>query len=351
MNETKIAELKQKISKSPIFSEKEREEWLLMLPIMNDKQLGDLEMILIGGEGSGGVTASTGQAQKQTVVEPLRPVVVSKKPVDPKNPPQPTSFMPPKLTHIANVPADVVKNTAPNNNQPSIEPAKINPPSPHQVMPATKAEWDEEFAREMSEAELPPARAVPSLPSGEGLVALNHAPDAQAVPFKPLRPVVKTSAQEKPSTPPVPLASPPPAPATPRSDDFWSTLLEPKRAQEFVEVATATRTPHAASGPVITKIGSLADIALLSLSSLREMTPKALIATLQGMVRQYSYERVLEAFEQSSLYALYVSAGSLALEKNVSFEQLESSKSTNNLPLSRAEFEIIADVLKNIQVN
>src|SRR6185503_1708655 len=380
MNETKITQLKQQVQASNILSEQERQEWILMLPIMNDKQMADLETILhspasappkIAPESSPAkpVAASVPQMQMPTQRPPEK-VVPTQQPQPHLQPQQASSFMPPKLTHIANVPAAVVKsaahNPATNGNANMHSPAA--PQSPLN-RPATKAAWDQEIKRELTEPELPAPKQQQPKPVGPP--PQHPAQHSVAPSISQLSPLIaKTVSPPQPPPPPKPAGGNPIAPAMPtvksasqppkpestpqpqvRHDDFWSALLEPKRAQVYADVATAVREGRVSSGPVITKIHNLADVSLLSLQSLEQMTAKVLIGTLQKMVQDEGYEYVVAAFEKSPLYRVYLTAGSLALEKNMTFEQLSVSKSAEDLPLTRSEFEMIVDVLKHMQVN
>lgn len=84
-NEKRIEEIRKNIQISTILSDHEKSDWLNLLDLMNDKQLGELEEILGAMPGQ--------QPAKQGIPAPSAQDI-------------PVAKMPP-LSHIANVPADV----------------------------------------------------------------------------------------------------------------------------------------------------------------------------------------------------------------------------------------------------
>ena len=98
-NEQRLQTIRGKIQTSTLLSDHEKSDWLNLLELMNDKQLGELEEIL---------------AAEQPTISPAPPVV-------PNLPP---------LSHIANIPTDVTMKH-------SVPPTKSVRP-PQQPFPSTK---------------------------------------------------------------------------------------------------------------------------------------------------------------------------------------------------------------------
>ncbi len=91
-NSNRVETIKKDIQTSTLLSDSEKSDWLSLLELMNDKQLGELEEIL---SASPPQTSKTAQPQQPTTPAPV------------KTPPVQT--MPP-LSHIANVPSGVDMN-------------------------------------------------------------------------------------------------------------------------------------------------------------------------------------------------------------------------------------------------
>ncbi|MFA5991568.1 MAG: hypothetical protein WC794_04985 [Candidatus Doudnabacteria bacterium] len=100
MQPEKIEQIKGLIKVSRILNENERAEWLSLLELMNDKQLGELEKILNSGQ------LSAVSEQKKPAGGIIKEEV---KPISPKPASQSASFQPvrphmPSLSHIMNLP-------------------------------------------------------------------------------------------------------------------------------------------------------------------------------------------------------------------------------------------------------
>jgi hypothetical protein len=97
-NPQKIESIRQKIQTSTLLTDHEKADWLNLLELMNDKQLGELEEIL-------GTSARVAM------------------------PPQPASKMPP-LTHLANIPSDITLTQPPQPSPPPRPPQPPRAPAP-----------------------------------------------------------------------------------------------------------------------------------------------------------------------------------------------------------------------------
>lgn len=113
-NEKRIQDIRKKIQASTLLDDHEKADWLNLLSLMNDKQLGELEEILA--------------AEKS--VTPSMPVSA---PSATTSTPQPQQKLPP-LSHIANVPTDVnMPQPTPLSSVPKpTKPITIATPKPQQ---------------------------------------------------------------------------------------------------------------------------------------------------------------------------------------------------------------------------
>lgn len=237
--------LKSFIEKSSILSDTERQDWLALLELMNDKQLSELESIL--------------NAPKAD--QPLAGAGISSgKPAFVVSPPSP-------LAHITNLPQNIAL--------PSKAPA---------VKPSNK--WMDGFKLTMEEKELP-------------------APEMQ------------------PKSKPTPLRPPPPVATKIES------ITSPYRQQEDAAEWKPDRAQSASR---------------LSIGALQKMGATHVIDALQQLVKKEGYVRVLEFLEQSPLYKAYLEAGNNMLRST-------GPASLNAGPVSKEEFEQIADIFRKIQVN
>jgi hypothetical protein len=118
-NAQRIETLRQKIQASTLLSDHEKGDWLNLLDLMNDKQLGELEEILASGGSA--ATISSLASEKSSL-----PASVSKLP---------------QLSHIANIPTNIhlkegvgatVKpvNTIPTVKLPPLKPISVKPVNP-----------------------------------------------------------------------------------------------------------------------------------------------------------------------------------------------------------------------------
>ena len=175
-----IDKLRSLISSSAILSPSEKAEWLALLELMNDKQLGELEKILA-------------TAQKPA------PAALPVQPQDSKSTPAVKRM--PQLSHIVNIPQHVGRiPTAPAKGTPLA--AAVNLPATPQVSSQTtaaKKTFSDKLKAMFAEKELSAPKAENLLPKGE--------PEA-----RPIFQEIKKSepAIAKPSVPKIPV---PPAPA------------------------------------------------------------------------------------------------------------------------------------------
>lgn len=164
-NSKRIEEIRKNIQISTILSDHEKSDWLNLLDLMNDKQLGELEEIL-------GVMPAVAQAQAQTQAQTQAP----------------PSRMPP-LSHIANIPTDVTMTH-------SVPAPSVAAPAPAKpVAPVTPAR--------LPAKPLPPVRP-PVAAAPPASIPAQSAPSAQ-----PVNPPSQKSAPVEPVAQQRPVAAPP----------------------------------------------------------------------------------------------------------------------------------------------
>ena len=98
-NPQRVETIRANIQNSTLLSDHEKSDWLNLLELMNDKQLGELEEIL-AAEAPAVKPSVSASAPAMNSVKPATPQAVQ-----PTQAPQ-TQKMPP-LSHIANIPSDV----------------------------------------------------------------------------------------------------------------------------------------------------------------------------------------------------------------------------------------------------
>ena len=121
-NSNRVETIKKDIQTSTLLSDSEKSDWLSLLELMNDKQLGELEEILSASPPQTSKTAQSQQPQQPTTPAPVKA--------------PPVQAMPP-LSHIANVPSGVDMNRSqitnpirPQAPSPTPSPAPVSAPTP-----------------------------------------------------------------------------------------------------------------------------------------------------------------------------------------------------------------------------
>lgn len=146
-NVKRIDDIRHKIQDSTIMADHEKSDWLNLLELMNDKQLGELEDIL---SATSAMTDSQSTSQTLSASQATQSVQSSLQPTQPQSSAQQSSSATarnlPPLKHLANIPADLnmthsvpppVARTVSAQSKPVQPPASSVPPKPvnHQVAP------------------------------------------------------------------------------------------------------------------------------------------------------------------------------------------------------------------------
>lgn len=360
MTDEQKQHLTQLIKTSPILNAQEREEWLMLLELMNDKQVGELERIL---------------APAPAVVPkpaPARPVAPASLP----------------MKHIVNMP-----KAAPTAPTAQAKPDK------------TFSKFAEHLNQILAEKDLPVGEKAPlDLPKGEAKVSAPVAP-------KPVPPQPQPQQQPKSSIydiMPVVVEQPiylkktlPPKMASASSEDSDSfvqspevsgkiinkildsekrtlpTVNEPEPAMadltdiESLKIkpkgtpglqnnsqlfqSAVMRPATSASAEVASQPAELspeikleepADAAELTLSGWRQENPLAFINRLKKIVAKRGYYEVIFNLQKSPLYSAYIDSGlkSLAAAAGQNFEALGENY------MSKKQFEDFTDLLRELQV-
>lgn len=384
MSVQQIEKLKKLIAESSILNSYEKQEWLQLLELMNDKQLLELERILAPAESP--KPAPQPRASPQIKASPV-PVIIS---APQKQPEKPGPKMP--LGHIINLPK-VEKTAAPEKPAPkpsfgisSLSPvfAKAAGKSGQKNAGSPAAPSAGGFS-----AKLKNMLAEPELPPG----LLEHelelpAPEKETHIF-----------QLKPKAPP-PVPVPPPKiipqagqlveeksprteagtaqntklkelfePAQQKVDQVLTRTGKLERYQKSEEGKGLEKWPkfYDVTGKTASKPGQApssvlqrgapaaspaplkpldlkqpADLQNLGADALRSDLEKP----LRGFIKRYGYHKVIPFLEKSPLYQSYINTGREILEKSSSFE---SAYKGNRKLLDRGSFERMADLLRVIQ--
>ncbi len=297
MQLAQLEQLRRLISASPLLQDAERAHWLELLPLMNDKQLAELAAIL--------------QPQVNKTASPARASSIQQVGL---------GVARPSLAHLANLPT-IVRDMGP------VREPVARPPEPRTTAePPRKLPID---IIDITEKELPSARVVDSqhLLSGQKPSAPNRPPPAPV----PQR-----------QQPPVPRPAPPPIvrPSSAAKSDAVSRVPAPaiKLDREVLKEPL--------------EIKNMADLTRMDIETFHAAGPAALTAKLQDLVKRLGYFDIIFALEQSPLYADYVTTGQHLLEENATFDGRTAVGTRHGATLlSRPDFEAMADLLRQIQVN
>ncbi len=326
MQEDKIIQLQQLIRASSVLVEAEKSDWIHSLPVMNDKQLADLEMILKAHPPApkamaGGLAHSTAAP-----VAPLK----SKLPLPPKLSSLPKA---PSLSHIANLPAFIAEQPISASQAAQSIRSSVKPTPPVAVP------WEQKLEHMIQEKELPPA------PSHEPLAPPHEKP------FSPLpQPKKPKAVFTIPSITPKPIPKQAFVQPPHTQDDFWAqvvgspSMLNKKEKSSDSEVHLLRKVEE----PPQAAFESPSDVEKMSRESLSALPWDQLISALQQLVRNHGFVVIQFAFEKSPLYQAYIETGHALLEKNMTYEQYAQSSKPS---LSKDEFEKVVDLVRKIQVN
>jgi len=359
MNIAEIEKIKGLVNTSPILSLAERAEWLALLEVMNDKQLGELERILAGSQQSAIKTitfplnqssnSGSGQASPLPSGEGIKQGLPS------LGKPRDDLRQMPKLSHIMNLP-----KLGDFNQASKMAPAV--PPPPAQKKPSIFAS---RLKAIFQEKELPPGYAELELTQGEadksqkskvesgkGETEKNQGQKVQAVAPKPFFPVKENPLVSpqivKPLPPKVPI---PPKPKIVSSTATDLPALKPLKITAPSPEATQqiSSKPDLPDLPDSRQINDLQDLAMFEPKTLQETSLDALAKKIKSLVGKYGYFEVIFNIEKSRAYKSYIGTGLKLLSDRSSFENLGGGGKGEYL--SKEQFEKFADLLAKIQTS
>lgn len=388
MNIGQLEKLNNLIKSSPILNPQERTEWLALLDLMNDKQLGELERIL--------ATSGKSQVASQRTASQVHAA----------------SSQVPNLSHILNLPH--IRDAAANQTQ------KPSPPPPPAISPAS-AKFNARLKSLLEEKELPSAPVEAELPVSTKIVGAQPElakPAPPAVPTPPVPARKPTGETLKQAPVPANLSS---AIAKPSNSDnsarpgqpvksgsatlgVWKSSEDLKRqTKELLEgnklgrakfssglgnsntVASGLsfsgapvipkelakdilsrkqkiadmegresampavrpiKRPAGSSAPVVPeKFTSVDELATLTSVSLQKSGLEPVAAGIKNLAALTGIYEVMFALEKSPLYQAYIATGLKLLKDQTAFEDIAG----DNGYLNREDFESVSDLLRKVQ--
>lgn len=371
MQETEIKKIIELVKSSPAFDENERQEWLQLVELMNDKQLLELQKILASFTVGEKEQVMPGISLSHIVNPPQekKPEAQPKPPVVPVKPQQERQqafgqklhaiVEEKELTGNSHPPLKLPEHGTPDQKAPEkiiLNPVSVSKPVVKPAVPARPPVP----SQPQTHIQNGPIRISPKkVLLNEPAVIRDRAPESfveqlekfnQKQKAAPI--LTKTSIQST-------------------EDRVFRAGLEntevllnakiqkEKQAQEkeaaLEEKIKAVRPELPAlqkQAPVSTKLETLQDVSALSLRVFKQSPPDALKKKLTEIIKSSGYHQVIFNLEHSPLYSAYISTGLKVLKESLSFEALgEQSSSIEENYMTRQEFEQFTDLLRQIQAN
>lgn len=342
--------IKSLVNTSTILSASEKAEWLALLDVMNDKQLGELEGILVGSAVSSKQTSNQQAATK---------VITSPSPsFERRGMEQPALavMQMPKLSHIMNLP-----NFTPTFAKTAAEPL---PQAPLGASQADVGKKSSAFASKLKaifkEKELP--AGLPELELEEGHKSQNtehitQNKQDQKIPAVVPKPIFTLKEQPlakpqvvKPISAPLRVLPPVPKPKNVSFGVFHDPVnpvnLKPVLAPKFsTAAAPKILKPELLNEP---QINNLQDLAVLEPGILRAASLDSLTGKIKLLIGKYGYFEAIFNIEKSRLYKNYIGTGLKLLSGQPGFESLDRLDEDY---LSKEEFEKFTDLLSKMQAS
>jgi hypothetical protein len=358
MQTVEIEKIKTLVQSSPILSSTERTEWLALLELMDDKQLGELEKILDGNKpisktissplvepGAGSSPSASARVERDGTSEirgmgtPDNQSAIADK--------SDQSQMP-KLSHIMNLPnignfgeatsARFEQSAVPAKVKPSIFGSKLKAIISEKDLPAGPIELDlpkgqeQDLVRKpVTENIIPQKKLEPSTKLAEPQSFFPVKDKQVAVESKMAAGAVKNTTPQLKSAPPIlPKISP-----------------IPKSSNSGPEVNPKPQQSEAVSqnlGNI--EINNLQDLALLNSGTLKTTPLEVLVKKIKALVGKYGYFEVVFNIEKSGVYKNYIDTGLKLLSEQSNFENLNSGSY-----LDKQGFEKFTDLLAKIQAS
>ena len=401
MNIQEIEKIKSLINFSPILTAAERAEWLALLDVMNDKQLGELEGIL-GSESR----KSEGQKSDKSEIRTLTPsfakasegkpalsqrerekntgnksgsaTITSPSPsFERRGMEQQQQPQMPKLSHIVNLPnfSQIIGNRQEATVKSAHDKQEIIQKKPSAFAAKLKSIFQEkELPAGHEELELSDGKVGSSAVAkamadkGQWVVGsekqeIGKVQDQKTsgVPPKPFFPVKEKPPVIPPSVKPglpelkVPLPPKPkvvspavsaPPPLTPKPAPIISAPIKESLPEKQPAPKPLAQKPPALEQPAI---NTLQDLALFENRTLRTLSLDDLVKKIKQLVAKYGYFEVIFNLEKSRAYKNYISTGLELLSGQSNFVSLGARQEGEYL--SKEEFEKFTDLLAKIQTS
>lgn len=319
MQADQVQKLTQLIKTSPVLQAGERDAWLAMLPVMNDKQAADLFSILA-------VTPKPAPSSNRVAVS-----------VD--------GFKAPPLRHITNLPTGMpLGEPARLQHQTEIENKSLPPQHQNQVQSHSRVVPIAEIIKQrLEEKELPEGEEPLELTDGHQVKqSQQNKPPVMSPPtdfeLAGMRAKISRPAEKLPEKPRIPFQQ------KTEYIPLDEMLDEQKIRHENTAPLASARPPAlkpSAGANQPGEISSLEDILRCGPETLRSVGFEALHNQVINVVRKFGYFNVVLSFEKSLLYQAYLKTGHALL----------STTDGKGGPLSKLEFEQVTDLLRGMQVS
>lgn len=298
MQQDQIQKLTQLIQNSRVLRNDERDVWLAMIPVMNDKQAADLFNIL----NSKPTPKTNTDSQSRTGID--------------------SQVRSTSLRHITNLPNDFSQANQQRQTRVIQEPSVVRRAEP----PANLAEV---IKHRVEEKELPAPEELIEIGSGhQNKPPINL---IKPIPGQSLKPDLKKTFPFQGSQNYIPL-------------DEVMKQREIDRSGQKVKLEVPNEIEKGNNARIPVQNSELANLPIESYS--KEIISSANFSSIKGsltsMVRNYGYFPVLFKFEQSPLYKDYLETGKAWLTGNG-----ESAGAS----LNKEQFEQVADLLRSLQVS
>ncbi len=338
MQQDRYDNLIQLIQSSSILSLRERSEWSALLELMNDKQLNELEKILLAAQ-------EQDEAAQQPAVQPVQPARPAPAPIKTVTPESLLhNLQPAKPTRPLE---DIRRNNTFTKIKDVLAEKELPPghPGPLQELELLKPQLPAQPAPAVRPSPLPARPAPPVAPSPKPKPGLEPSVDLSKLLAKKLA--------NQDGLMPRPLPRPPVAPKVPIKTSVNTQVqgegrslgveLDKVRGLEQAEKvfqpaqkpATAHRE-HFYEKPNITSLQSLAG---LTYDNFAASKSRELFEQLGRLIKQYGFHDVRNYLEQSPLYQVYVDTGAKVLAGQADFVQEWEGL------MSQEDFETFADLL------
>lgn len=386
MNSDQTEKLKGLINSSPILNDDERQEWLTLLGLMNDKQAAELEKILTAAAtpasstvtmsaalgrqssalGTGGLSGRVGGGQEPTPAGPIvnfpkiREVDSSLPQVERKQQPQMTE---PKTSFLGKVQAVLMEKELPPGHPEAVKELELPSPKARTApAPSMSKGPDRDLQRSNVIAGMHHIQNLPAVFRTKA--ASPQFPVKDKLPTVPKPPHVKSQTPIETVVAGRPTAKGNVNPSDQKGDKEEQSLGAPfvnqvsqrtlktglEKWPEFKQGAMSAGILKTHEG---LKLENLSEVCTLSASEFSHHFVEDFEHKLKVLIQKHGYYNVLFNLEKSPLYAAYLNTGMQILSNRSDFEKIQSLENSGHLAernfLSQSEFENFADLLRRIQ--